>query len=410
MIGLDEVRALDASDSLRGCRERFHLPADTIYLDGNSLGAMPKAVRRRMEAVIDQEWSQELIRSWGARWFELPLAVGRQIAPLIGAGGNEVVVGDSTSINLFKVLSAALALRPGRKIVLTEADNFPTDNYIVQGLAAQVGNLEIRYAPAGADPREMIDENVAVALLTHVNYRTAAIHDMKAMTRAAHDLGALMIWDLSHTTGAMPVDLAAADADFAVGCTYKYLNGGPGAPAFTYVPERLCPAVSQPLSGWMGHSAPFDFALDYEPAPSIRRFVCGTPQILSLSALAEALTAFEGVDLRAVREKSMQMTSLFIELIDAECAGFGIEVVSPRCADRRGSHVSLSCPDGYPIMRVLAEQGVVGDFRAPDLMRFGFAPLYCSYEDVHRAVSILRDILRSGEWRAPRFAERHTVT
>jgi kynureninase len=233
---------------------------------------------------------------------------------------------------------------------------------------------------------------------------------MSAVTRAAHDSGALAIWDLSHTTGAMPVDLAAAGADFAVGCTYKYLNGGPGAPAFAYVPERLCSAAFQPLSGWMGHKAPFDFTLNYEPARSIRRFVCGTPQILSLSALAEALTVFEGIDMRAVRDKSMRMTSLFIEMIDAECGDFDIEVVSPRCADRRGSHVSLSCPDGYPIMRALAEHGVVGDFRAPNLMRFGFAPLYCSYEDVHRAVSILRAILRSGTWREPRFAEKQAVT
>lgn len=410
MTDLNGIRALDRSDPLAACREQFHLPADMIYLDGNSLGAMPKSVRSRMETVVGDEWGEALIGSWGARWFDLPVLVGNQIAPLIGATEGEVVVGDSTSVNLFKLLSAALTLRPGRKTILTEVDNFPTDNYIVQGLARQIGDIEIRYAPIDADLRQMFDDSVAAVLLTHVNYRTAAIHDMTAITRAAHDAGALAIWDLSHTTGAMPVDLDASDVDLAVGCTYKYLNGGPGAPAFSYVAQRLCRRIVQPLSGWMGHDAPFDFAMNYEPARSIRRFICGTPQILSLSALSDALMVFADVDMRAVRDKSMRMTSLFIHLIDVECADFDIRVVSPRTAERRGSHVSLSCPDGYPIMRALAERGVVGDFRAPDLMRFGFAPLYCSYEDVYRAALILRDVMRSGEWRADRFSQKQIVT
>lgn len=405
------IEELDRTDPLAGFRDRFAIPEGIIYLDGNSLGVLPRGVEENVSRIIREEWGRGLISSWaGAGWIDLPETAGAAIARLVGAEAGEVVVGDSTSVNLFKCLAAALALRPGRRVILTEDDNFPTDNYIAQGLGGLIGGYDIRYVPPGGDPLEMIDDTVAVVTLTHVNYRTAAVHDMAAVTRAAHAAGALVVWDLSHSTGALKVDLGTAQADFAVGCTYKYLNGGPGAPAFTYAASRLLPDVSQPLSGWMGHREPFAFVRDYAPAEAARRFVCGTPQILSLGALVASLDIWNKVDMTLVREKSLQLTTLFMDLVERHLGGHGLTIVTPREAARRGSHVSIAADNGYPIMRALAERGVVGDFRAPNLMRFGFTPLYTSFTDVAAAVGILHDVLEQGAWRDERYSRRLKVT
>jgi kynureninase len=409
MIGEESLRARDDADPLRAKRDLFELPPGKIYLDGNSLGVLPKGVREHVMHVVNNEWRDQLIASWGARWFHLPMRVGDQIAPLIGAKSGEVVVGDSTSVNLFKCLAAALTMRPDRRVIVTEAENFPTDNYIVQGIAEMLGGYDIRYVEAGTDPRGAIDATVAAVTLTHVNYRTAEIHDMNAVTRAAHEAGAPIVWDLSHSVGALAVDVAAAGADFAVGCTYKYLNGGPGSPAFAYVPAESS-ALQQPLSGWMGHLRPFAFDLRYQPAEAARRFMCGTPQILSLTALSKSLEVWKDVDMALVRAKSLALTDLFMSLIEAECAGFNLEIVTPRDADRRGSHVSIACDVGYPAMRALADRGIVGDFRAPNLMRFGFTPLYCSYADVAGAVRTLKAVLVEQAWRDERYSLPQDVT
>lgn len=415
MITRKDAEALDAKDPLAGFRDRFALPPGVIYLDGNSLGVLPKGVAERVSGTIADEWGRDLIASWNkAGWIALPLSVGDMIAPLIGADAGDVVVGDSTSVNLFKCLSAALMAQsvrtgPGRKVIVTEAENFPTDNYIIQG-AAKLLDAEIRYTAPGQSPIPLIDGQTAVVLLTHVNYRTAAMYDMAAITKAAHDNGALMIWDLSHSTGAVPLDLKACNVDFAVGCSYKYLNGGPGAPAFTYALKRIAQSLTQPLSGWMGHKNPFAFSLDYEPGEAIKRFLCGTPQVLSLAALQAALTLWRDVDLAALRAKSLSLTSLFMDLVAQECGDFGLEAVTPRDPARRGSHVSLRFEHGYPVMRAMADHGVVGDFRAPDLMRFGFTPLYISHAETYEAVQRLKTVLESNAWREEKYQTRLAVT
>lgn len=406
-----EIRALDAADPLAPWRDRFDLPDGLIYLDGNSLGVLPKGVAERIGRTVADEWGRDLIRSWGsAGWFDLPLRVGDRIAPLIGAGPGEVAACDSTSVNLFKAVAAALSLRPDRRVIVSEAENFPTDNYILQGLAGLLGGYEIRYVPPGGDPADLLDPSVAALLLTHVNYRTAAQYDLAAVTAAAHQVGALTVWDLSHSTGAVPVDLTAAKADFAVGCSYKYLNGGPGAPAFIWAAPRHCDALRQPLSGWIGHAAPFAFDRDYRPAAGIRKMLCGTPPVLGLVALEAALAIWEGVEMTALRAKSLRLTELFMALVERECAGHGLKIVTPRDPARRGSHVSIACEHGYPVVQALIARGVIGDFRAPDLMRFGFTPLYLSYADVAQAVAHLADILNRQSWRDPGFAVRGAVT
>ncbi len=415
MILLKDAEALDAKDPLASFRTRFALPQNTIYLDGNSLGVLPKGVTERVAGTIAGEWGQDLIASWNkAGWISLPLAVGDMIAPLIGADAGDVVVSDSTSVNLFKCLSAAFAAQsaqPGqnRKVIVSEAENFPTDNYIIQGAAKLLG-AEIRYTAPGASPIPLIDGQTAVVLLTHVNYRTAAMYDIAAITKAAHDNGALMIWDLSHSTGAVSLNLKACDVDFAVGCSYKYLNGGPGAPAFTYAPKRIANTLTQPLSGWMGHKNPFAFVLDYEPGDAIKRFLCGTPQVLSLVALQAALALWRDVDMAALRAKSLSLTSLFMDLVAQECGRFGLEIVTPRDPARRGSHVSLRFEHGYQVMRAMADRGVVGDFRAPDLMRFGFTPLYISHAETFEAVQRLKAVLESGAWQDEKYQTRLAVT
>ena len=406
----DFVRALDAADPIRDFRGRFSLPSDVIYLDGNSLGALPMATAPKLEAVVRQEWGTGLIRSWNTHdWIGASRRVGDKIAALIGAQEGEVVVADSTSVNIFKLLMAALGARPGRKVILSEAGNFPTDLYVAQGIAAFLPEISVR-AVAPGQMLDAIDDDVAAVLLTHVHYKTGDKYDMAKVTRRAHDRGALMIWDLCHSAGAVDVDLGAADADLALGCGYKYLNGGPGAPAFLYVAKRLQTQLSSPITGWLGHAAPFAFTGDYQPAPDIGRFLSGTPPILGLTALEVGVDLLAEAPRRALFEKGQKLCSLFIDLVEQNCAGHGIEIATSRDPHVRGSHVSLRHEEGYPIVQALIAEGVIGDFRAPDILRFGFTPLYLSYADVWRAVEILRDVLVTGRWNDARFRARAKVT
>mgnify|MGYP003582351480 FL=1 len=408
-----------------------------VYLDGNSLGAMPRATAARVADVVTREWGQDLIKSWNsAGWFALPQRMGNMIAPLVGAGQDEVVATDSTSVNLYKVLHAAINIAKSKKsgttpqILLSERANFPTDLYIAQGLCAAQG-LTLKLVEAdgiAAALADTSDGEVAVLMLTHVNYRTGAMYDMRAVTAAAHAAGALAVWDLAHSAGAVPVDLTGADADFAVGCGYKYLNGGPGAPAFVWVHPRHADQFSQPLSGWWGHAAPFAFTPEYRPAPGITRYLCGTQPLISLSALECGLDVFHAAEalggMAALRTKSLALTDLFIALVEERCAGHGLALVTPRAHAERGSQVCLSREKGaYAIVQALIARNVVGDFRAgdppgqadgvvamPDILRFGFTPLYIGFEDVWNAVEQLRQVLVSGEWQEARFNQQHAVT
>lgn len=402
--------ALDREDPLASRRALFDLPAGVIYLDGNSLGVLPRNVPGRLERAVREEWGRDLIRSWNtAGWIDLPTRVGARIAPLIGAHADEVICADSTSVNIFKLAAAALAMRPGRKVILSEPGNFPTDLYVLEGLADLAGGVELRLAAPDELPAAL-SEDVAVMLLTHVHYKSGRLHDMAALTARAHEAGALTLWDLSHSAGALPVDLNGAVADLAVGCGYKYLNGGPGAPAFAYVARRHQEAFRSPLSGWMGHARPFDFIDAYEPGQGMARVLCGTPSVLGMTALEAALEAFEGVDMAQVRAKSMALGDLFLDLVAERCAGQGFEVACPREAAARGSQVGLSHPQGYAIMQALIARGVIGDFRAPDILRFGFTPLYVRHVDVWDAVQHLVEIMETGAWREPRFNVRAAVT
>ncbi len=407
----DDCVALDRDDPLASFRDDFVLPAGVTYLDGNSLGALPKTAEERMQNAIRQQWGQGLIRSWNdAGWINLPTKLGDKIAPMIGVGAGEVIVADSTSVNLFKLLIAALRLNSDRRTILMEARDFPTDLYIAQGVADLMGeDYECRMVPTD-EILAALDESVAVLALTHVNFKTGAMHDMAGLTKRAHSVGARTIWDLCHTAGAMPIDLAAAKADFALGCTYKYLNGGPGAPAFVYIPTAQQPTFHQPLTGWMGHAQPFSFVDDYHPAGDIKRFLSGTPNILSLVALEASLDVWAQVDLNLLRAKSMALGDLFIELVEARCAGHGFILASPRDATARGSQVSFRHEEGYAIMQALIARGVIGDFRAPDIVRFGFTPLYTRYVDVWHAAEVLYDIMATRAWDTPAFRTRAAVT
>ena len=411
MITRDDALARDTADPLAHTRARFRLPEGTIYLDGNSLGPLPAAVPERIAKAMAVEWGRDLIISWTAHdWINLPARVGAKLAALIGAAGGEVVCGDSTSVNLYKLLAAALKLRAERRVILSDSGNFPTDLYVAQGLVELLGDgYEVRIVEPEA-VEGAIDESVAVLQLTEVDYRTGRLHHMAALTRAAHDVGALTLWDLSHSAGALPVDLSGANADLAVGCGYKYLNGGPGAPAFLFVAQRLQDQVRPPLSGWMGHEAPFEFDLDYRPAAGVTRNLCGTPAMLSMIALDAALDAFAGVEMAAVREKSKALTSLFVELVEARCGGFGFELASPRETNARGSQISFSHPEGYAIMQALIDEGVIGDFRSPDMLRFGFTPLYTRHVDVWDAVDILYRVMAEQAWDRPDYRSRKAVT
>ena len=424
MTTLSDCQALDAQDPLRSLRDLFALPDGTIYLDGNSLGVMPRTTPARVADVVTREWGQDLIQSWNkAGWFAMPLAVGDKIARLIGAGAGEVVAADSTSINLFKVLSAAIHIAradaPQRTKVVSERSNFPTDLYIAEALCQQHG-LELVLVDT-EDIAAALSADVAVLMLTHVNYRTGAMHDMAAVTAAAHAEGILTVWDLAHSAGAVPVDLRGAKADFAVGCGYKYLNGGPGAPAFVWVNPQHADRCWQPLAGWWGHTAPFAFTPDYQPAAGIARYQCGTQPMISLAALdcgVDTLLAAQALGgMAALRQKSLALTDLFIRLVEERCDGHGLGLATPREHAQRGSQVCLTRQEGaYAIVQALISRGVVGDFRAgdgdrhPDILRFGFTPLYIGFEDVWNAVEHLRQVLHSGEWQDARFARQHAVT
>ena len=408
---LSDLDALDADDPLARFRDAFDLPDGVIYLDGNSLGALPKATAKRLADVTTREWGADLIRSWNThQWIEAPLRVGDKIARLIGANPGEVAVGDSTSVNLFKLLAGAVSLRPGRGTILTEPGNFPTDLYMMQGLAALLGDrLRIRVAPA-EDLPDAIDDDVIAVCLTHVHYKSARRWPMARVTALAHAKGALALWDLSHSAGALAVDLNGAEADLAVGCGYKYLNGGPGAPAFLFVAERHQAEIRSPLTGWMGHAEPFAFVDDYRPAAGIRRQLCGTPPILSLAALDVGIDLMLQADMAALERKAGALGDLFIALVEERCAGLGLSLASPRLAADRGSHVVFAHPEAYAIMQALIDRGVIGDFRAPDLLRFGFTPLYTRHSDLFHAVEGLRDVIAQGAHRDPRFRERLSVT
>jgi kynureninase len=391
----------DAQDPLATLRDEFDLPAGVIYLDGNSLGARPKAALARAQQVIAQEWGHDLIRSWNsAGWFEMPKRLGNLLAPLIGAADGEVVVTDTTSVNLFKALAAALTMqaadpeRAGRRLIVTERSNFPTDIYMAQGLTSWLDRgYSLRLIDSPDELPAVIGDDVAVVMLTHVNYRTGYQYDMQATSALAHATGALIVWDLAHSAGAVPVALNADGADLAVGCTYKYLNGGPGAPAFIWVPKRHQERFRQPLSGWWGHAAPFAMAPDFKPADGIARALCGTQPIVSLALVECGLDLHRKTDMAAIRAKSLALTDLFIELVEARCAAHPLGLVTPRAHAQRGSHVSFTHPHGYAVMQALIARGVIGDYREPAIMRFGFTPLYTSYADVWDAVEILRDIL-----------------
>jgi len=406
----DFVQARDHADPLRSFRQRFALPPDVIYLDGNSLGALPAETMPRLEKAVREEWGTGLIRSWNSHdWVGAPRRIGDKIASLIGASKGEVVVADSTSVNIFKLVIAALGARPGRNIILTEAGNFPTDLYVAQGIAGLLSNITVRAVAADEIEAALTDE-VAVLLLTHVHYKTGRKYDMAEITRRAHACGALTIWDLSHSAGAVNVDLRAAAADMAVGCGYKYLNGGPGAPAFLYVAERLQAILRSPITGWFGHAAPFDFDDGFCPAGDISRFLSGTPPVLGLMALETGIDLMLEAPRELLFQKSQALCSLFIELIDSMCAGQELELVTTREASGRGSHVSLRHRHGYPIVQALIARGIIGDFRAPDILRFGIAPLYLRFADIWLAADAMREVLQTRAWDQPAFRARAAVT
>lgn len=409
---LAHAQQLDAQDPLALLRAEFALPQGLIYLDGNSLGALPRSLPARMQQAVQQEWGEGLIRSWNdAGWYSATTRVGQQIAKLIGAKPNEVLACDSTSINLFKVLCAAAQARPERSIIIGEEGNFPTDAYITDGASALYGkelwwanqdNIEEKIKQAG--------DRLCAVTLTQVHYKTGRMLNMARITQLVHAQGGRIIWDLAHSAGAVVVQLNACNADYAVGCGYKYLNGGPGAPAFVYVREDLQQQAKQPLQGWFGHATPFNFDQAYLPAAGMARMLVGTTSVLSMIALEEALKLFDRVSMQVLRSKSEALTTLFISLYDAHLAPLGLGLVTPRDVAQRGSQVSFTHPEGYAIMQALIARGVVGDFRAPDILRFGFAPLYVGYADVVRSVEILRDVIMSGTWKEPQYQARKAVT
>ncbi|MEQ5837906.1 kynureninase [Paraburkholderia acidicola] len=401
--------ASGAIDMFARTRERFFIPDGVRYFDGNSLGLMPKAVQLNASNVITHEWGHGLIHSWhDAEWRTLPQRTGAKIAALIGAQPQQVIACDSTSVNLFKVLVAAVRLRSGRKTIVTDADAFPTDLYIVDQVAKLFG-LTVVAVPA-SQMFQRLGRDVAAVVLTHVDYRSAEIYDMQTYTQAAHAAGALIVWDLSHTAGGVPCDLDGCEADFAVGCGYKYLNGGPGAPAYLYAAARHVAACQQPLAGWFGHAKPFDFAQQYRPAEGTDRFLCGTNPVLGLSVLSLALDLFDDVSLDDIRATSRRLTQTFIDLVDAQLAPHGFDVASPRDAARRGSHVSLRHPQGYGVMQELAKRRFIGDFRTPDYMRFGFAPLYNTGEEVAELVGAIDDIMTTHAWDQAAYRQRRDFT
>jgi kynureninase len=400
---------MDRGDPLRHFRDAFVIPDAIIYLDGNSLGLLPKAAARRAREAVEREWGGSAISGWNDHgWIDLPLRVGAKIAPLIGAANDEVIVCDSTSVNLFKVLAAAMSLRPDRRTIVTNRGNFPTDVYIATGLAAFAG-CEVRYVEPG-DIASALDDSVAAISFTHVDYKSCRIEDMAGITAQAHAAGALAVWDLAHSAGAIPVTLNEAHVDFAVGCGYKYLNGGPGAPAFLFAASRHHAQMTQPLSGWMGHATPFAFDHRYQPAPGIRRMLTGTPPVVALSILDEAVGVMREAGIEHLRAKGKRMTALMIDLIAQDCGGRGLQFDSPEDADVRGNHLIYRHPEAYAIVQALKARGVVGDFRNPDCIRLGVAPIYLTYENIFDAVQHLREVMDNREWARDSFRVRAAVT
>lgn len=390
-------------------KELFDLPDGVIYLDGNSLGVLPKAVPERIARVTTEEWGKELIKGWNtARWMEQPERVGDKVAGLIGAPGGSVVIGDTLTIKVFQALAASLQMRPDRRVILSDNGNFPTDLYMAEGLIDTIGKgHELRLVDPEA-ALDAIDESIAVVMLTQVDYRTGRMHDMEAITQRAHEMGAVMLWDLAHSAGALEVEIAESNCEFAVGCTYKYLNGGPGAPAFIYVRPDLIGGIRPALAGWLGHDAPFAFETGYRPAPSIGRMRVGTPSVLQTSALEAALDVWDGVEMADLRVASVALCERFIAEVETRCPV--LKLASPRDAAQRGSQVSFAFNDGYAVMQALIERGVIGDFRAPDIMRFGFTPLYLDEGDVIKAVDILADIMALDTWKEAKYHVKHAVT
>ena len=403
----EDAEARDAASPLRGRRDLFELPEGVVYLCGNSLGAVPRHVPDRLADVVRREWGSEQVRAWNsADWTHLAARCGARIAPLIGAAPEDVTVGDSTSVTLFKAMVAAARMRPGRRVIVVEPTTFPTDGYVAQGVARTLG-MEVRWCDPD-DPAASLDDDVAVLALTHVDFRSGAMFDLAGVTAAAHEAGAVMLWDLCHSAGAVPVDLTAAGADLAVGCTYKYLNGGPGSPAFVWVAPHLQDDLDQPITGWWGHATPFEMARDFEPAPGVQRMVVGTPPVLALSALEASLEVFDGVAMPDLRSASLALTDHLIELVEARVEGF--ELITPRSHERRGSQVSFRHPSAYGVVQALIARGVVGDFRTPDVARFGLAPLYVRHVDVWDAVEQLVQVMEREEHLDPAYSRRLAVT
>jgi kynureninase len=407
----DHFATLDLQDPLADFRQEFELPAEHIYLNGNSLGVLPKAAKARARELVEQEWGQGLIRSWNtADWIHLPRRVGDKIAGLIGADKGEVAVADSTSVNLFKLAAAAVKLRPGRSKIISEPGNFPTDLYILQGLESFLEGQVVLNTVHRDEIIAAIDDDTALVVLTHVHYKSGALFDMAAITRRAHEVGALILWDLSHSAGAVPVALNAVGADFAIGCGYKYLNGGPGAPGFLFVARRHQAQLQQPLSGWFGHASPFQMRDDYEPAPGIERTLCGTTPVIGASLLEVGVDIMAAADMALIREKSLKLGELFITLVEQRLGEYGFGIASSKDAAERGSQVSLVHEQGFAIMQALIARNIIGDFRAPDILRFGFTPLYVRYVDLWDCIDALVEIMAAGEWDQPAFKNLTAVT
>jgi kynureninase len=406
-----DLESLDRADPLRAFRDRFAIPEGVIYLDGNSLGAMPAATPARVRKVVEDEWGRDLIRSWNINgWIELQRNIGAKIGRLIGARDGETIVADSTSINVFKALAAGLELRPARKVILSEPDNFPTDLYVAQGLTRYLGRGHTLRLAEPSEIEGAITSDVAIVMLTHVNYRTGRMHDMRRITERAHAAGAIMLWDLAHSTGAVPVDVTGAGVDLAVGCGYKYLNGGPGAPAFLYVAQRHQPHIKPILSGWLGHAAPFAFEQSYRPAEGIDRVSVGAPPIISLAALEVGVDVMLDASIDAVRAKSVQQGVIFDRLVAQEIGQGTLTLVSPTDPAMRGSQLCYAHPNAWPVMRALIDREVIGDFRMPNILRFGFTPLYLGYAELWDAVATLKAILAERAWDRPEYHALATVT
>ncbi|MHB8378422.1 MAG: kynureninase [Acidimicrobiales bacterium] len=410
MITRDDCVAFDANDVLAPLREEFNLNENEVYLDGNSLGPVSRSVSTRVNDVIRDEWGRGLVRGWNeSGWMEMPTRLGDRLAPLIGAQPGEVVIADTLTFLLAKLIGGALDLRRDRSIVLTDVANFHSDLYIVRAMAARAGRpITVKAIERSALESELNDD-VALVMLTHVDFRSGEMLDLKGVTTKVHDVGALMLWDFAHSAGAVPLDVTDANADFAAGCGYKYLNGGPGSPAFAYVRKSWQGRLENPLPGWLGHARPFAFELDFEPAAGMQAFVTSSPSIVALAALDGALDVWDRASMDQVRAKSLQLTDLFIELVESRLADV-FEIVTPRDHARRGSQVALRHAESYGIIQSLLQRGVVGDFRDPDIARFGFTPLYLRFVDVFDAVEILVDVVEGGSYRDATFAARNAVT